>query len=639
VRIRSNIFVWVFVATILPLTALALGATYFSESTYQHDVSRDVTSNLERLASELKQEMENYRQLTEGMARAPAVQQILPVLNSIRLGQHDARLNIHRSRINHYFEGFQTILKSGYFMRLMDRAGNSLVKVSHLNRSAPVYESVSGIAYVEQEINSPAFSKRLQQLPKGDATAVILPHHQFYPDVFETLKLYDYVVPLYYRNHLVGALSLTLVGEQLDQVMRNASRLFQGKIFVMQNSPDDPERNGLLMYDDKNKLHFVQRRAQPVRAKQHYSEALIDVVSESQFGDLSSADGTSRYFYLELYPYSNLLSNWVMVSQIDTNVITAPFQQIRWVIWICAAIALIISLMLANVGTVRVSNPITELTRKLLDYANGQYQGRIEIRRGIDEIDALTDAFNYMADSLKQSEQGRQRAENMMLQSAKLASIGQMAAGIGHELNNPLNNILSYAKLLERGTQTDQSLNQDVHSLREEAMRASEIIKGILNFARQVPPQYSQFNVREWLDNTLALVQQTARSKAVRLEVNCTYEGMLEGDRSQLQQVMVNLLLNAIQASSRDSSIRIETTMQYDLLHIRVCDQGEGIDEAVLNNIYDPFFTTKAEGDGSGLGLSICLGIIEHHQGTLDIRNNDGAGVTATITLPIHMNS
>lgn len=638
-RIRSNIFIWVFVATILPLTALALGATYFSESTYQRDVTRDVASNLERLASELKRQMDNYRQLTEGMARAPAIQQVLPLLNGIRQGRHDARLNIHRSRINHYFEGFQTILKSGYFMRLMDSSGNSLVKVSHLNRSAPVFESVSGIAYVEQEINAPAFIKQLRQFPRDEATAVTLPHHQFYPDVFETLKLYDYVVPLYYRKHLVGALSLTLVGEQLDQVMRNAPRLFQGKMFVMQHSPEDPERHGLLLYDDRHDLHFVQRRAKPVRAKEHYDNKLIDAASETQFGELSSVDGALRSFYLEMFPYSNLLSNWVVVTQIESNVISAPFQQIRWVIWLCAGIALFISLMLASVGSIRVSDPINELTRKLLDYANGRDQGRIETRRGIDEIDALTDAFNYMADSVKQSEQGRQRAEHMMLQSAKLASIGQMAAGIGHELNNPLNNILSYAKLLERNAQEDAVLQRDAHSLREEAVRASEIVKGILNFARQVPPQYSQFNVNEWLDKTLTLVQQTARSKAIKLQVNSSYTGLLEGDRGQLQQVMVNLLLNAIQASERDSTVTIETIIQYNLIHIRVMDLGEGIDEAVLDNIYDPFFTNKAEGEGSGLGLSICLGIIERHRGTLEIHNNEGPGVTATITLPLHTNT
>ena len=635
-RIRSNIFVWVFVATILPLTALALGATYFSESTYQNDVSRDVGSHLERLASELKRQMDNYRELTEGMAQAPAIQQMLPILNDIRRGRSDARLNIHRSRINHFFEGFQTILKSGYFMRLMDSAGNSLVKVSHLNRSAPVYESVSGVAYVEQEINAPEFVRRLKQLPKGEASPVILPHHQFYPDVFETLKLYDYVVPLYYDNHMVGALSLSLVGEQLDQVMRNAPRLFQGKIFVMQHSPDDAERDGLLLYDDQYDLHFVQRRAKPIRGRDKYTAQLIDAVSEHQFGSFSSAATGLQYFYLEFFPYNNLLSNWVMVTQIEVGVITAPFQRIRWLIWLCAGIGMVISLMLANIGTLRVSNPIVQLTQKLLDYANGKFQGRIETKKGIDEIDALADAFNYMADTVRQSEQGRQRAENMMLQSAKLASIGQMAAGIGHELNNPLNNILSYAKLVERESKDNAGVQRDMKSLREEAMRASEIVKGILNFARQVPPEYSQFYVAEWLDSTLALVQQTARSKAVQLEVHSGYGGMLEGDRGQLQQVLVNLLLNALQASHRDGTIYVETSLQHELLHIRVSDEGDGIDTTVMDRIYDPFFTTKSEGEGSGLGLSISLGIIERHHGTLVIRNNEGQGVTATITLPIH---
>jgi len=636
VRIRSNIFVWVFVATILPLTALALGATYFSESTYQSDVARDVGSHLERLASELKRQMDNYRELTEGMAQAPAIQQTLPILNSLRRGQHDARLNIHRSRINHFFEGFQTILKSGYFLRLMDSSGNTLVKVSHVTRSAPVYESVTGVAYVEQEINAPAFVKRLKTLSKGEASPVILPHHQFYPDVLETLKLYDYVVPLYHRNHFVGALSLTLVGEQLDHVMRNAPRLYQGKLFVLQNSPDDTDRHGLLLFDDQHDLHFVQRRSTPVRGKDKYTPTLIDTVSENLFGNFRSADGELHFFYLEMFPYNNLLSNWVMVTRIQTDVLSAPFQQIRWLIWLCAGIGMVISLMLANIGTLRVSNPIGELTQKLFDYANGKFQGRIETKKGIDEIDALTEAFNYMADTVKQSEQGRQRAENMMLQSAKLASIGQMAAGIGHELNNPLNNILSYAKLVERDTKENDAVQKDMKSLREEAVRASEIVKGILNFARQVPPEYSQFSVPEWLDSTLALVQQTARSKAITLEVNSGYEGILEGDRGQLQQVLVNLLLNAIQASPRDSQVTIETRLHHDLLHIRVRDEGEGIDEAVLDRIFDPFFTTKAEGEGSGLGLSISLGIIERHHGTLSIRNNEGQGVTARISLPTY---
>ncbi|MDX1824129.1 MAG: HAMP domain-containing sensor histidine kinase, partial [Thiohalomonadales bacterium] len=216
--------------------------------------------------------------------------------------------------------------------------------------------------------------------------------------------------------------------------------------------------------------------------------------------------------------------------------------------------------------------------------------------------------------------------------------------GIGHEINNPLNNILSYSKLLKRSLQQQpdgidktqqQQMLADLQSLREETLRASDIIKGILNFARQVPPQYSRFTVQPWLDNTLNLVRQTAKSRQIHLELSNSYEGELEGDRGQLQQALVNLLLNAIQASPADSIVRVDAQCEDEQLIIKVSDEGAGISEETLDNIFDPFFTTKPEGEGSGLGLSISLGIIERHQGQLEINNNPQRGVTATITLPL----
>ncbi|MGM0679776.1 MAG: sensor histidine kinase, partial [Pseudomonadota bacterium] len=274
---------------------------------------------------------------------------------------------------------------------------------------------------------------------------------------------------------------------------------------------------------------------------------------------------------------------------------------------------------------------------------NGDHAQRAEEKQAIDEIGALAQAFNYLADTLDTAREQRDRAEHMMLQSNKLASIGQMAAGIGHEINNPLNNVLSYAKLLQRtlekteygDAQTRQRLLDDLNALRDEALRASDIVRGILNFARQVPPQYSHFEVRPWLENTLALVRQAAKSKHVELQLECDYDGELEGDRSQLQQALINLLLNAIQASPADAKVTIHCQAEKQQLQLTICDEGEGIASGKLDNIFDPFFSTKPEGEGSGLGLSISLGVIEYHNGSLHIDNNPQTGVTATVVVPL----
>ena len=219
-----------------------------------------------------------------------------------------------------------------------------------------------------------------------------------------------------------------------------------------------------------------------------------------------------------------------------------------------------------------------------------------------------------------------------------------MAAGIGHEINNPLNNILSYSTLINRtikkhAEQFDekerQRLLHDIDALRNETLRASEIVKGILNFARQMPPTLHDFSIREWLEKSITLVQQTARSRHIDIQLHYHGDEVYHGDRAQLQQVVINLLLNAIQASPDNAVIDIGVEISKTELKVSIRDQGTGIDEQVLQNIYDPFFSTKEEGEGSGLGLSISLGIIESHQGSLQINNHPQAGVIAIITLPV----
>jgi two-component system, NtrC family, sensor kinase len=197
-----------------------------------------------------------------------------------------------------------------------------------------------------------------------------------------------------------------------------------------------------------------------------------------------------------------------------------------------------------------------------------------------------------------------------MLQSAKLASIGQMAAGIGHEINNPLSNILSLTKLVERRLgESDKVVIQDGRAIREEAERVSRIVTAILNFGRQSHPVRTRFDIRPWLFETLELVEAEAAKRHVGVKAEIESDGVIEGDRDLLQQALVNLLLNALYVSP-------------------------GIAPEVAGNVFDPFFTTKPEGEGSGLGLSISLGIVEHHNGTLKLSNNPEGGVTAMITLP-----
>lgn len=642
-RIRTNIFIWVFVAIVVPLTALTLAATYYSEHTYQREVTREVNASLNNIAANIKRQLAANRNLALGISQAPAVQAFIPALHDISRGKIPTNTNTIRQRANHYFEGFQTILPGRFILRILDAQGNTVIKVSHNRISPAIYESLSGLRYVEEEINDPHFIMHLSQLPADEVSSLYLIHNHRDADPTQAFLIQDAVVPLHFDDEFVGALVFTTAGEEFDRLLDHATRLYSGQLMIAELNPDNPEQHGRRLHDEADELRFSQIYAATRQLQTSYTEEFLEYAADNPEGIFTSPEGQPIH-YTVLFAYPNQFTSWLVASRLDANQISAPFTRIRIGIWLFATAALFISVLLTDLGARRIARPICQLASHIKAFADGDRQLHAATRQPTDEVRALADAFNYLSDTLQAAESERDRAQHMVLQSNKLASIGQMAAGIGHEINNPLNNILSYTKLLTRNLQehgdtvdaaSREQLLTDLQSLREETLRASEIVKGILNFARQVPPQYSRFEVQPWLEKTLKIVRQAAKSHQVNLELENDYDGELEGDRGQLQQALVNLLLNAIQASPADSTVRLAAHSEDGRLIIKVCDNGTGISESTLDNIFDPFFTTKPEGEGSGLGLSISLGIVERHQGHLAIVNNPERGVTATLTLPL----
>lgn len=646
-RIRSHIFISVFLATVVPLVALALAASYYSEYSYQREIKREIIASLNGVTIEISHELRNSQNLVLGISRAAATKSFIPILKSVSEDESHPDIRLLRRKINRYLEGFQTIIPGEFALRVLDYRGDTLVKVTHNKTSQPQYESLQGINYVEHQISTPAFIKTLEKLPLNEVSFLTLPHHALKNENTIANPLLDYVVPLYDdndRNKWLGALVVTLSGKQIDHIVDNVTRLYKGKLLIAENNPDDINRHRLLIYDEKNNLYIAQNRSSFFTLQQQLSTSLFSESIQNAEGIIKQND--LLVYYSEFFPYPNRLVGWVVAIQIDEKVISAPFANNRIAIWLFAATALLFTLIMTSFAVRKISQPVCSLANQLKSFADGKYDQRANTHQTISEIKTLASSFNYMADTLVHTQSERDKAQYMVLQNNKLASIGQMAAGIGHEINNPLNNILSYSKLISRtiaknaadiDTNSLSSLQQDIDALRSETLRASEIIKGILNFARQMPPQLGTFSIKEWLDKSILLVQQTAKTHHIEIKLNYRGDDVFEGDQAQLQQVIINLLLNAIQASKNNATITVNVKYDKEQLEVTIQDQGCGIKEEDLNNIYDPFFTTKEEGDGSGLGLSISLGIIESHQGHLIIKNNaeNIKGTTATLVLPV----
>jgi two-component system NtrC family sensor kinase len=390
----------------------------------------------------------------------------------------------------------------------------------------------------------------------------------------------------------------------------------------------------MILYRDEDTIRLAQ-----VRYATDYMQGIAggrvwNRIEGNSEGSVPMADGKHALHYIEFQPYRNTLVSWLLAIDVDTAAVAGPFRQIRIGIWMLIAFALLVSLWITRIGSRHIAEPVCRLAGNLKEYADGRSDIRVH-PKGAEEIRQLGQSFNYMADTLDQARQERDKAQAMMLQTAKLASIGEMAAGIGHEINNPLNNILSYAKLIDRGLSGDQAaLKQDLASLREEAMRASDIVRGILNFSRQLPTSFNRFEACPWLEETLTLVQRQGDKREVRLVSECPAGMSLYGDRGLLQQVLVNLLLNAIQASDPGRRVYARLFEEGAEDCIEVVDEGHGISPEDMERVFDPFFTTKAVGEGSGLGLSISLGIVEQHGGSIRLKNLGGGGVQVVIRLP-----
>ena len=226
--------------------------------------------------------------------------------------------------------------------------------------------------------------------------------------------------------------------------------------------------------------------------------------------------------------------------------------------------------------------------------------------------------------------------QKAMMQQEKLASIGRLSAGVAHEINNPLTTILTTAMLLQEETRPEDPMYLELETIAKETLRCRKIVTSLLDFARQTRPDKKEHDLNDIVKESLLLVKKQAAFKDVSMEQNLGPNlPRVFVDKGQIQQSLINLVLNAIEATAAGGYVKVLTRYvpENSEIHVSVADSGEGIADKNLLKIFDPFFTTK--NDGSGLGLAITHGIVEQHNGSIAAESRLGHGTTFTIKLPL----
>ena len=303
-----------------------------------------------------------------------------------------------------------------------------------------------------------------------------------------------------------------------------------------------------------------------------------------------------------------------------------------------------------------VNRPVNELLRHTERLAQGQLDCELTPTSN-DELGELMRAFQLMTNNLRQArndleEWGRtledkvqersdelQRMQMQLVHTEKLASLGELVAGIAHEINNPLSGILIFSSLIAKDARLDPALKVDIETISGEAQRCAGIVKGLLEFARDYKPEMIVCDINQVLIDSLRLVecQTVFQNITITRQLDSNLPEIM-ADQNHLKQVFINIFINAGQAMQelQQGNLLIVTTPDDDPaggVVIRISDSGSGVPEEQLGKLFDPFFTTKGTG-GTGLGLSVSYGIVQAHGGTITAESEPGKGTTFIIRLP-----
>jgi two-component system NtrC family sensor kinase len=300
----------------------------------------------------------------------------------------------------------------------------------------------------------------------------------------------------------------------------------------------------------------------------------------------------------------------------------------------------------------RITHPLAVMVEATDKIAKGDLRHRVALE-GRDEIGQLARAFNRMTDELSSAQEdltqwGKtlerrveertrelRETQDQLVVSEKLASLGKMAAGVAHEINNPLTSILLNTHLLlERpgGGEVEQTLNL----IADETMRCAGIVNGLLEFARLTPSRAVPTDINDVVDRTVLLLEKQALVRNIRIErILDRSLPAIEVDKNKIQQVFSNLAINACEAMPKGGTLVIVSLMSRDGTHIEITftDTGVGISKENIPRLFDPFFTTKSF--GTGLGLAVSYGIIRQRGGTILVRSDVGRGAVFTVRIPL----
>mgnify|MGYP001575542727 CR=1 FL=1 len=644
----SKILWTVLALTLVAVTLLAVVVDRLAGNILRERVERELALRAERTVREIALYLNEQSHEAIGLSQVPTLRRVLMDLDR---GDRPA-FERARTEAENFLLAYQKHKGPIQAIRLVDADGFVLLKIKEgaivPHRIAhPRSPGVWGVFHVEGKdsfrmaISQPEASAWLSnfELGKEDPGAA-----EFCPAMFR------YSTPLLAPPREIGAppggvrrpqgvLIVNFWGEKIAGFVRDGIDPAIGYAVLAERNVDDPARDGVFLVHPDPHAVFGNQTGDPRRLT---ADPVLGALRRA--GAAPAADGVFEHpetgdilvhrFYS---PYNSPGKGWDLVLVAERSKILAPVAHLRKVlfgVWLLVVIGSVTALL-------PLSRSLVQPVRRLVDAVNrvdspGPHPP-VPVETG-DEIGELGRAYNRMLVRLHASQVEREQADGRVRQAEKLASIGEFAAGVAHEINNPLHNIISLAKLARRDLRgREGAADRDLSQIAQEGERCGRIVRGVLTFSRKYEPIPEPTRIEEVAREAAAAVREECEARGVSIDVKAAEDVQeIAADRAQIRQVIENVLRNAVQASrpSQAVSVTIDGRAESGFQTVEVVDRGCGIAPEHLPRVFDPFFTTKPVGAGTGLGLSVCYGIVQAHGGTIRIESRPGEETRCTIDLP-----
>lgn len=378
-----------------------------------------------------------------------------------------------------------------------------------------------------------------------------------------------------------------------------------------------------------------------------YNRAIGTIVSKEVYDQVigEGRDWIGRAFvvndwYISSYSPIYDIDN-AIIGMIYTGILEAKYRDMKLLTLLIFLGITTVGMVLAFVISFRLGKSIIKRIRILKQATEAIASGNLDYQLPRDTFsgfDILDEAFNYMAKSLKDRDDRLQKAFQRITRTERLASLGQMAAGVAHEINNPLGGILLYSNLVLEELPPGHPARENMEKIIYQTDRSKKIVQSLLDFARTPSGEMLPLNINDIIKTSIDLIKD--QSIFLGIEIETWFDNGLppiKGDRSRLEEVLLNLFFNAADAMDGNGIMTVKTRLSStNSIKVSISDTGKGIDKAYLPHIFEPFFTTKDPGQGTGLGLSITYGIIQQLNGIIDVESDIGSGTVFVITLPAY---